>query len=646
MKRKIITVILIAMMAVATLSACGGGSGGSKDGEYSDSTEYNALYSSDVQTLNYLDTTSTGDMGIPANCQDWLVEYDSYGNVIPSLAESWEQSEDGLTWTFHLRDAKWYDYTGAEVCDVTAQDFVNSIEFTVMTDAAAAYMLPAAKIAGTDQTMFDDDGNLVGDFSKVGVKAVDDKTLEFTLSDACPYFLTALSYGCFAPMNEKTLNAVGDWDGRASWKASDWDEYLANLNAVQAEQLLNCGPYYLSEYNTGENYTMLKNPDYWDADKVYIETLNYTYNAESATLSGELYQRGEVQSATITSTMAKSWAANDETKDLFHPARIQPDYSYFFSFNFSEDKIMSLDAEYEPENWMKAVVNENFRKSIFYGMNRLGATKISDEQNAEALIGSTFTPNQFVAANGVDYTEQEVFKQFYVNPDDADKYFSEAKAQECRDAAKEELAGTVTFPVKVLMVYNPNVADWDAECLYLEQQLEGLLGTDYIDIIVEQGTTQSFLKNVRRSGKYMLLKTNYGCDYADPLTYTDPFSEGNSYQFMDTNSNPEIQSIVSEYYAAVKKADAITSADQTAERYAAFADAEAILINHAMAIPFGVTGGYEASYLNPFEGAYSPYGVATLRYKGQHILKTPMNTEQFETALAEWNDERAKSTSN
>jgi oligopeptide transport system substrate-binding protein len=246
--------------------------------------------------------------------------------------------------------------------------------------------------------------------------------------------------------------------------------------------------------------------------------------------------------ATITSTLAKSWAKDDATKDLFHPSRVDASYSYFFSFNFNPEKVMDVDPKYEPENWKKAVVNENFRKAIFYGLNRVGATKIADENNADALVMNTFTPRNFVAADGLDYSMQEAFEKFYVNKDEADKYFNEDKAKEYRDKAKEELtAAGVKFPVKTLLVYNPNVADWDAECIYIESQLEELLGKDFIDIMVEIGPTQSFLSEVRRAGKYMLLKTNYGCDYSDPLTYTDPFTEGNSYGFMDTRDNADVK---------------------------------------------------------------------------------------------------------
>lgn len=640
MRKKLLVTLLAVLMIASVLSACGKGKG-----DYSDKTEFRALYSADVQTLNYLNTTLTNDMYIPANCQDWLVEYDSYGKAIPSMAEKWEVSEDGLTWTFHLRDAKWYDSEGAEVADVTAKDFVNAIEYAYMTDASAAYMLPAAKIKGSDVNAFDDGGNKVQDASALGVEAKDDKTLVFTLSDPCPYFLTCMSYGCFAPMNEKTLKAVGDWDNRASWTVDQWNSFADALDGVQANQLLNCGPYHLSRYSAGEEYVMEKTNGYWDEDKVFIEKITNTYNAEAATLSGELYQRGEVEEASITSTLAKSWAQDEATKDLFHPDRIDASYSYFFSFNFNPEKVMSVDAKYEPENWKKAVVNENFRKSIFYGINRVGATKISDENNADNLVMNTLTTKNFVSAGGKDYTDQDQFKANFVNKDGVDKYFNEEKAKEYRDKAKEELkAAGVTLPVKVLLVYNPNVSDWDAECIYLESQLEELLGQDYIDIMVELGPTQSFLTNVRRAGKYMLLKTNYGCDYADPRTYTDPFAKKNSYGFMDKSEDPGIKKISDDYNQAVADADAITDPNKMAERYSKFADAECILIEHAMCVPFGVTCGYVASYLDPFEGAYAPYGVANLRHKGQHILEKPLNTEEFNEKYEAWQKERAKAS--
>ena len=629
MKKKILASALVLVMVMGLFSACG------DSGEGGTAAEFRQVYSYDVATLNYLNTTSTGDMAIPANTQEWLIQYDNVGNVLPAVAEDWKTSDDGLTWTFTLRDMKWYNSAGEEMADVTAQDFVNAAEYALKYDAAASYMFPAAKIknsgAGGEALI---NGDVA--WEDVGIKAVDDKTLEFTLEAECPYFLSCLTYGCFAPMATGVLQSVGDWDNRANWTVDDWNEFSVALDGITYDKLWYCGAYYLSEYSPGEQYIMTKNPNYFEADQVYIESLVNTYNAEATTIAPEMFQREEVDYADLTATMAKSWSENEETKNLYHANRVLPDYSYFWSFEFDPQ----FDEQYEPDNWRIAVNNENFRKSIMHGINRVGAATISDPNNGENLVRNTITPKDFVIADGVDYADQDVFKDLAVS-DGVDAYFNEDLAKEYRDKAMEELkAEGATFPIKIPLLYNPSVVDWDAECTYVEKQLEELLGTDYIDIIVLQGSTTAFLSETRNTGQFALMKTNYGCDYADPLTYTDPFREDNNYTKMDKSTDPETMAIVEEYYAARDKADAITDPDKLAERYAAFAEAEAILIEHAIAIPQGLSGGYQASMVDVFEGQYAPFGISTLRYKGQHVLEEPQGPEEFQAALEEWEAER------
>ena len=289
MKKKIFVTLVSVLLVAGVLTACGGGSNDSGK------TEFRSLYSSDVTTLNYLNTTLTGDMGIPANTQEWLIQYDSTGHIQPALAEKWETSKDGKTWTFKLRKGvKWYNSAHEEMGEVKAQDFVNSAEYALKCDAAAAYMFPSAKIKNTDAGS---EALLNGTvkWKDVGIKAKDDYTLVFTLDAECPYFLSCLTYGCFAPASSDMLKQFGDWNKREKWTAEDWNKFSEALDGVSAEQLWYCGAYYLSEYSAGEKYVMQKNPDYFEADQVYIETITDTYNAEAATLSGEMYQRGELQ---------------------------------------------------------------------------------------------------------------------------------------------------------------------------------------------------------------------------------------------------------------------------------------------------------------------------------------------------------------
>ena len=147
-------------------------------------------------------------------------------------------------------------------------------------------------------------------------------------------------------------------------------------------------------------------------------------------------------------------------------------------------------------------------------------------------------------------------------------------------------------------------------------------------------------------------RCNWGADYADPQTWTDPFLRNNSYNFMNQDAgrsiadvscdhkSPETQALVEQYYTLVDTAKAIT--DDEAARYTAFAEAEAFLIEHAIVIPFSVsTEGYVATRLNVFEAQYAPYGLALQRFKYQHIMEKPMNMEQFNTLYAQWQTDRA-----
>ncbi len=170
--------------------------------------------------------------------------------------------------------------------------------------------------------------------------------------------------------------------------------------------------------------------------------------------------------------------------------------------------------------------------------------------------------------------------------------------------------------------------------------MENLLGTDYIDIQIDPKPPTNFLSEVRRSGKYAFLEVNWGPDYADPETYTDPFAPGGTYNFPEFAEGYNDDNGEKTYTNLINKAKAeVIDLDK---RYELFADAEAFLIEEAFVIPYALGGGgYAASKLNPFESQYSPFGVSSLRYKGQKIMDKPMTTEEYKEALQKWETERA-----
>ena len=622
MKKKIISLLLCLTFVITAFAACGKKKGAS------DEVVYRRLYSGEVTTMNYLVTGSENEFEVGANVIDTLVEYDNLGQIQPSLAESWKMSPDGLTYTFKIREGqKWYDNEGKEVADVTANDFVSAMKFVLTPEyeSSTAQLLFGviknaeeyfnSQVKDNPKTEEVEGNGLDIDFSEVGVKALDDYTLEYTLAQPVPYFLSSLTYVCFMPAYGPLLEELG-----------------AGFGTDNTKMYYN-GAYILSEFAPQETRIYVKNQNNWDAEHVYIDKIVERYNAEANTLAPQMVQTGEVDYATIESDIVDDWLADPVRSKMLSKSRIKVDYSYFYSFNFDP----KFDKEYEPDNWRIAVNNENFRQSLKAGLDRVRALSVSEPETPEVLVNNTITPETFVTNQGKDYTSYGDLEAISKG-----KSFDEAAALSYKEAAVSELtAAGATFPVKILMPYNPTVGDWANECVVVEQQLENLLGKDYIDIVVEAGPSTNFLSEVRRSGKYAFMKTNWGADYADPQTFTDPFTAGNTYSFMDKamENGDGVADTVAEYYALVDAAKADTL-DLDA-RFEAFAKAEAYLIDHALVAPYALNGSYyQVTKKDIYEGQYAPFGVSILRHKGQHLLDKPVTMEEFQASKEQWDKAR------
>lgn len=615
MKKKMLAAMLSMAMVASVLPA---------GIAQADDSVYTILYSSEVSTLNYLVTSSETEYEAAANCIDTLVEYDSQGQIKEGAATEWSYDEATKTWTFKLRDAKWVDYTGAEVADVTAQDFVDAMKYQLTPEYESANVQNLFGIIENAEEYYngmvydggaDEEGTVWEkiDFSEVGVKAVDDHTLTYTLAKDVPYFLSSLAYVLYMPAYGPQLEEYGK-------------EF-----ATSNDKMYYNGAYYLSEFAPQEQQVFTKNALNYDADNVFIENIQKIYNPEAETLGPEMVKRGEVDYSEINADLLDDWMNNEETSSLVSRSRYKTSFAYFYGFNFNPQ----FGEEYEPENWKLAVNNENFRKAMSAGLDRVKAISVSEPNSPELFLMNSITPATFTFnADGTDFTEVGKMAELA-------ETFNEEAALAARDAAVEELtAEGATFPVKVLMRYNPSTTDWDKECQVVEQQMEGLLGTDFIDIIIEAGPTDNFLTEVRRGGQYAFMKLNWGADYADPETWTDPFYEGKDgstydggykYSFFSQAiaDGTAAADTVTEYFGLVDAAKAITT-DVNA-RYEAFAEAEAYLIEHSLVVPFSISvSPYIATRLDVFEGQYAPFGVSNLRYKGQHVLDHYVTMEEYE----------------
>ncbi|NCB63913.1 MAG: peptide ABC transporter substrate-binding protein, partial [Clostridia bacterium] len=586
----------LALAMAASLAACSKepaqGGGQSADGTRD---TYRMMYSSEVTTLNYLYTSNTNDYEMCANMVDCLVEYDPYGVMIPSLAESWAPNDDNTVWTFRIRPGvKWVDYQGNEVADVTAQDWVDAAKWVnnaanesgnqymyngIVKNAEEYYNYTAYLVESENGAKTTDaDGNPIEvvpevKFEDVGVKAIDASTLEYTMAAPIPYFPSVLSYTSYMPVYGPFLEEQG-----------------ASFGSDNTTVLYN-GPFIMEDFQPQNQRILVKNPTYWDKDNVFMEKMEWLYNASTDTIAPESFLRGDVDFSYLDASIAAAWRGDEAKKDLVSPSRPNPSFSYFYAFNFEPRFADSL----EPDNWIKAVNNENFRLSILHALDRDGALRVQEPLKPERIKTNTITPPSFANGDGLDFTQYPALKAL----SDGDS-FDTAQAADYKSKAMEELkAEGATFPIKVYMRYNPSTTNWDKECQIVEQQLENALGKDYIDVIVEAGPSTNYLATVRRAGDFGLMKCNWGADYADPQTWTDPFTANNTYNFMNQDAGREVagkpcdsksaetQALVAQYYELTAKAKAIVNDDNA--RYTAFAEAEAFLIEHGFVIPFHIS---------------------------------------------------------
>lgn len=655
MKKRILAMFLCLIMVAAVVVGCGTKTPADPTTKPSDAPEpteepkemvYRDIYAVEVTTLNYLTTSQQWDQQVAANVIDSLVEFDNHSRIIPGLATEWSVSEDNLVWTFKIRQGvKWYDNTGAEVAELTANDFVSAAKYalTAEYDSKTCEQLYMVKNAEKYYNLE------ITDFAEVGVSAPDDYTLVYTLERPTPYFLTALPYVCYFPAYGPQL------------------EELKSEFGLDNTKLYFCGAYILDEYEPQVRHTYVKNENNWDAEKIYITRIERTYVGDASTVGPTMVLRDEIDYQEISSDIITEWKANNA--DYLSKGRVDPAWTYFYTFNFRP----TYDESYNPGDWAIAVQNINFRRSIQSGLNRRYAVEGAYcPDDPEGVMVDTFTPRNFANVNGTDFADMPAFANV------ADNFYNEEKALAFKATAMTELQALgVTFPLTVLITYRSDDKDWENESVLVKQQLETLLGTDYIKCELFAAPADNFLAETRRAGKYSLMRCNWGADYLDPQTFTDPFSTnidadtkvvlGNTYNRMDLVMHPvdykgfytdaKIKSVtkiidkliasgdftatgamLKSYYDAVDAA--INETSDLQRRFELFAEAEAMLMNNAIVVPMYASRAKNlASKLNIFEGQYAASGISQLRFKGQKVYDEFTNAESQAAFKAAWEAE-------
>ena len=601
-------------------------------------TTYQTYFSSSYASLNYFSTSYATVREIVANCVDGLVEPDKYGVYVSSLADSWEHNEDYTVWTFHIREGlKWIDHTGAETeYALTAQDFVDGMRY-IGDPLNGAYSMRVVRNLitglydyywGLDDIDCEIDTetnreDLVAQFDEiVGVKALDEYTVEYHLDSSAPYFLSLIeSSMLLLPIEYDYAIALGDDFG------------------VDNEHMLYCGAYYISEFNRDKKITLTKNPHYWDAENVYLETVEYQMIADGTT-SVEMFKRGELDYTSVESEEYMTLASTEWGKYL-----IPNEFS--LSTNYLWLDFVGGNGEFNA-----FVQNENFRKALQTAVNRIVWAQLREPVDPARIVRNTINAEGAIFnSQGVDYTDLEPLASIKNTDYSADaaaaRSFMEAAIAELCDENGNIIgvdAGTVDYlpviatdidgmlPVTLIYVGTDDESEIIMAQLF-ETMVEQAIGADYIDVVCAFDTSGSFYSTVGGSNDGPF---NYDI-YFDSLStgYADPSG------ILTRIGTKEVENvgayIVPEFDELIDKA---LNAETFDERLQYFAEAEAFLLEGAYMIPvMSSLRGYHMTYEVPYSAPYMLYG--NVRYKGMQVLTEPLTLEEYQIQAAAWEIERA-----
>lgn len=636
MKKRLIGTGLVLVTGIL-LSACG---------QFNTNTStYSSTFSANPTTFNYLLDYYADNTAVITNLVDGLLENDSYGNLVPALAEDWSVSSDGLTYTYKLRkDAKWYTADGEEYASVKAQDFVTGIKYAADNKGQAMDLIQNS-IKGLDDYVT----GVTNDFSTVGVKALDDYTVEYTLTRPEPYWNSKTTNSILFPVNEEFL------------KSKDKD-----FGTLTPDSILYNGPYLLKDFTSKSSIEYVKNPHYYDHDKVTIEKVKLAYfDGSDQEMTIRNFESGAYSIAGVYPNSSNYAKTKEKYQDNIVYS-LQDKTSWYFNFNVNRKTYnhTAKTTDEQKKSAQTAILNKNFRQAINFGIDRTAYSAQSNgEEAASKTLRNTLVPPTFVQVG--DKTFGEVTASKLVNygtewsginlADAQDAYFNKEKAQAKFAEAKKELeAQGVTFPIHLDVPVDQTNKNAVSGMNSVKQTLETVLGSDNIVIDVQQLSTDdfgnvAFLAPNPAARDYDLNFDGWVGDYQDPSTYLDPFNAETGFYLkifgLDAKEDQElIKSLgLDTYTQLLKEADAENK--DVAKRYEKYTEAQAWMIDNSLIMSAMSNGGTSSvTKVTPFTRAYSLVGIKGdgNNYKYMRLQKDPVTKKQFDEAKAKWEAESKK----
>ena len=643
---KLLALAGVTLLAAATLAACSGSSSNAK-GEKT----FSYIYETDPDNLNYLTTGKAATANITSNVIDGLLENDRYGNFVPSMAENWSVSKDGLTYTYTLRkDAKWYTSEGEEYAEVKAQDFVTGLKYAADKKSDGLYLVQES-IKGLDAYVKGE----ITDFSQVGIKALDDYTVQYTLNKPESFWNSKTTMGVLAPVNEEFLNSKGDDFA----KGTDPSSILYN------------GPFLLKSIVAKSSVEFEKNPNYWDKDNVHLDKVKLSFwDGQDTNKPTEAFKDGSFTMARLFPTSA-SYSETEKTfKDNIVYTQ-QDSTTYLVGTNIDRQsyKYTSKTTDEEKASTKKALLNKDFRQAIAFGFDRTAyASQVNGASGATKLLRNLFVPPTFVQADGKNFGELVKEKLVTygdewsnVNLDDAqDGLYNPDKAKAEFAKAKAALqAEGVKFPIHLDMPVDQTNTTKVQRVQSFKQSVEENLGSDNVVIDIQQ-LQKDDVQNITyfaetAAGEDWDISDNVGWspDYIDPSTYLDiikPSVGENTKTYLGfdsgTNNAAAKQVGLEDYEKMVVEAGEETT--DVSKRYEKYAAAQAWLTDSALLIPTtSQTGRPMLSKMVPFTLPFAYSGnkgmSEALLYKYLEVQDKAVTTEEYQKAQEKWLKEKEES---
>ena len=457
--------LMIFVFSIVTLTACSGDSGSSSE------KILKVAKDTELASMDQHIATDGLSFEVIAATIEGLYTSDADGNAIPAIAKSYDVSEDGLVYTFHLReDAKWSNGD-----PVMANDFVYAWRRLVDPNTASEYAF-IMDVAGVKNAASVNAGE--ASLEELGVKAVDDSTLEVTLALPVPYFLQLMTFPSFFPMNEAFVTEKG-----AEYAQSP-DGLLAN------------GPFKMTEWTQGHSFKIEKNDSYYDKDNVNIDGIEYKIMKDSQTAALE-FESGNLDVVRLAGEIVDLYKEN-EAFTLIHEG-----YLWYIA----------------PNEQVEELQNVNLRQALGRAVNK--------EQLTETVLNDGSTVANFIVpvtlATGPDGKD---FRE--TSPNDYMTYDVEV-AQEYWEKAKQEL-GIETLTLELLF----EDTDSMKKCAeFIQSELQTNLPGLTIEL---KSQPKKNRLELMRAGDYQLGITRWGPDYADPTTYLDMFITGGSNNYPNYSS--------------------------------------------------------------------------------------------------------------